>query len=1193
MSSSSTLCKSFLRAAKLAVLGAAAGVAIILVACEEAVPQPAPTPTTPQQPTDPEPTPPQPTDPQPTPPAPSVDRGLGLQFMDTQAYRSAYVRRAEPVSVPSSVDLSADNPPPGDQGRQGSCVGWAVAYAMKSYQERIERDWPLTNNGHVFSPAYVYNQIKLPGGGAYMFDAFSLLVDQGVASLATMPYNPNDDRTQPGAAARREAADYKIADWGVVLRTSHTTFVREIKRHLAANTPVVIGIHTYPDFFNLDEANPVYDDASGFSRGGHAIVIVGYDDARSAFKIINSWGTDWGLDGYGWIDYDASERLIRVAYTADDVVAADVNRRPEAASTPVPDNTAEAVAVGDTTTPLSWTRNERTTSFDVYVGTDSELGAVDFQGNVAQPTFSAKLAPGSTYYWRIDARGAGGLTQGQVWSFTTAGSNEPPLKPTNPNPTNGATAVSGDVSLSWDSGGRATSYDVYLGTDSSLGSNDLQRTQAVRTFYPGTLVAGTRYYWRIDAKNSLGTTRGDTWSFTTEGPAPTLSIADASATEGQSLSFALTLSAASGSAVTVDYRSANGTAVSPSDYRGGSGRLRFAAGVTRRTLTVRTIDDRLNENNETFTVSLSNANGATISDGRATGTIIDNDGTLPSLSIADASATEGQSLSFTVTLSAAAASTVTVQYRTSNGTASSSDYTSASGTLRFSAGDTSKTISVRTTDDRISENNETITVSLSNANGATISDDRATGTINDNDGTPSLSIADASATEGQSLSFAVTLSAASSSTVTVQYRTSNGTASSSDYTSASGTLRFSAGDTSKTISVRTTHDTRYESHESLYVRLSSASGATISDGRATGRIIDNDRAPLLSIADASATEGRSLAFVVTLSAASGRTVTVQYRTANGTASSSDYTSANGTLRFSAGDTRKTISVRTTDDTRDESNETITVTLSSASGATISDGRATGTIIDNDDPPDHGDNRNGAHQLSNCGSSNRDWTINGSLTAGDKDYFKLVCESGRGNIRAWTTGSTDTYGYLRYGDDSIADDNDNHGPGDNFRLGISDLVGTYYVEVRGRRSTTTGSYSLHVQWRPDDVSDSINDGTSSLRPGSSRPLYLYDNDEDWLSFILHGSGCADVHITSSIEPRVRRYFTTDPDGELRTRSGVVRGMSHISRGHIDIEGKVRKGSTRYWVRVWERNGNTGPYVLTLTTSNTFTCIGAKN
>ena len=437
--------------------------------------------------------------------------------MDVQAYQSAHVIRADPVSLPSSVDLSVDAPVPGDQGLQGSCIGWAVAYAVKTYHERIERGWPLTDDRHVMSPAYIYNQIKVPGGGAYFVDAFILLVNEGVSSWAQMPYDPFDDRSQPSARAMAEAANYKIADWGTVLRNTHGVFVQEIKRHLAAGTPLVVGIPVYPDFDTLSESNPVYDDTSGTQRGGHAVVIVGYDDRKSAFKIANSWGTDWGIGGYGWLDYDASEWLIWEIYVTEDVVASPDDEPPGAASDPRPGSSAISVALD---TVLRWTRNARTTSFDVYLGTDANLRASDFQGSVAQAEFTPHLAPGSRYYWRIDARGAGGITQGSVWTFTTAGMLEEPGKAVNPSPADGATRVAQNTELSWDSGGRATSYDVYLGTDPVLGAGELQQTQATRTYHPRGLRAGTRYYWRIDAKNGQGTTTGDVWTFTTDSGEP-------------------------------------------------------------------------------------------------------------------------------------------------------------------------------------------------------------------------------------------------------------------------------------------------------------------------------------------------------------------------------------------------------------------------------------------------------------------------------------------------------------------------------------------------------------------------------------------------------------------------------------------------------------------------------------------------
>jgi len=115
-------------------------------------------------------------------------------------------------------------------------------------------------------------------------------------------------------------------------------------------------------------------------------------------------------------------------------------------------------------------------------------------------------------------------------------------------------------------------------------------------------------------------------------PLPSLTIADASVTEGDAgsvtLSLPVTLSAASASTVTVDYATADGTAVSPDDYEAVSNTLTFAAGTTNQTIDVTVQGDALDEANETFAVTLSSASNATIATATATGTIIDDDGTV-------------------------------------------------------------------------------------------------------------------------------------------------------------------------------------------------------------------------------------------------------------------------------------------------------------------------------------------------------------------------------------------------------------------------------------------------------------------------------------------------------------------------------------------------------------------------------------
>lgn len=339
---------------------------------------------------------------------------------------------------------------------------------------------------------------------------------------------------------------------------------------------------------------------------------------------------------------------------------------------------------------------------------------------------------------------------------------------------------------------------------------------------------------------------------------PSVSISSASKAEGSSgtsnLSFTVTLSKSSSTPVTVNYATADGTAVAGTDYVSTSGTITFSAGQTSKTVKVAVTGDTAVESDEAFTVTLSNPSGATISRASATGTIRNDDVALPTVSIADATKTEGTSgtsnLGFTVTLSKAATSTVTVKYATSSGTATAGqDYTSGSGTVTFSAGQTSKTVNVAVVGDTAVEADETFTVTLSSPSGATISRATATGTIRNDDTTtpqvPTVAIADSSVTEGDSgsatMAFTVSLSSASSNAVTVNYATSNNTATAGqDYNTTSGTLTFAPGVTSQLVNVGVVGDTSDESDETFTVTLSAPSGVTIADATATGTIVDND-----------------------------------------------------------------------------------------------------------------------------------------------------------------------------------------------------------------------------------------------------------------------------------------------------------------------------------------------------------------
>lgn len=203
-----------------------------------------------------------------------------------------------------------------------------------------------------------------------------------------------------------------------------------------------------------------------------------------------------------------------------------------------------------------------------------------------------------------------------------------------------------------------------------------------------------------------------------------------------------------------------------------------------------------------------------------------------------------------------------------------------------------------------------------------------------------------------SMVFTVSLDAASSSPVAVDYAGAANTAQGAgvDYTLTTGTLTIAAGNTSGTITVNINNDSLDEANENFSVQLANPIGATIQTALGVGTITDDDPMPTLSINDMSASEGDgNMNLTVTLSAASGRTVTVDYAAGGGTATSGglDYTLSAGTAVIAAGSTTASISISLNDDALVEVAENFVVTLSDPTNATISDATGIATITDND------------------------------------------------------------------------------------------------------------------------------------------------------------------------------------------------------------------------------------------------------
>jgi len=334
----------------------------------------------------------------------------------------------------------------------------------------------------------------------------------------------------------------------------------------------------------------------------------------------------------------------------------------------------------------------------------------------------------------------------------------------------------------------------------------------------------------------------------------------------------------------------------------------------------------------------------------------------PTLSINNVTQAEGNAPTnfvFTVTLSQASAQTVTVNFASADGSATApGDYAASSGTLTFTPGATTQTITVPVVGDTLNELNETFTVNLSTPANATIATATGTGTIQNDDAAPVLSINNVTQVEGNAPSnfaFTVTLSQASAQTVTVNFASADGTATTpGDYAASSGTLTFTPGATTQTITVPVVGDTINEPNETFTLTLSAPANATLGTAIGTGTIQNDDAAPVLSINNVTQAEGNvptNFVFTVTLSQASAQTVTVNFASADGSATApADYTALSGSLTFNPGVTTQTITVPVVGDTLNEPNETFTVNLSTPANATIATATGTGTIQNDDAAP---------------------------------------------------------------------------------------------------------------------------------------------------------------------------------------------------------------------------------------------------
>lgn len=236
---------------------------------------------------------------------------------------------ADYLNLPKSYSLESYAPTAGDQGKFGTCTGFATAYHMRTIMHvKSLRDANITinPNDHIFSPSFIYEQIKNPADanckmGASAEEALETMELYGAAKLKTQPYSCG---TPIHPDSWTESASFKILSYQTLFGDDNLDEqykILAVKKAIAEGNPCLMSFRVAKSFHRLktDVWTESSSDKSAFgTENYHAMCVIGFDDTKygGAFRIINSWGTGWGNKGLVWIPYADFIKYTRYAYTA-------------------------------------------------------------------------------------------------------------------------------------------------------------------------------------------------------------------------------------------------------------------------------------------------------------------------------------------------------------------------------------------------------------------------------------------------------------------------------------------------------------------------------------------------------------------------------------------------------------------------------------------------------------------------------------------------------------------------------------------------------------------------------------------------------------------------------------------------------------------------------------------------------------
>jgi Papain family cysteine protease len=223
--------------------------------------------------------------------------------------------------LPEAANLQKFAPQVGDQGHQGSCVAWSSAYAARTIEEAAHTG--ADPNSLRFSPSFLYNQIGLDNcDGSYIERAMEFMTQSGSIPYDQFPYDDHDCARQPDQQQLEEARQYKMRGFNRLTPGDRNNAIdlHAIKENISQGAPVVIGMQVGGSYMQpmlgKDLWEPSEDDRGMIGFGGHAQCVVGYDDKKygGAFLLMNSWGPQWGNNGFAWVRYPDFRYFVREAY---------------------------------------------------------------------------------------------------------------------------------------------------------------------------------------------------------------------------------------------------------------------------------------------------------------------------------------------------------------------------------------------------------------------------------------------------------------------------------------------------------------------------------------------------------------------------------------------------------------------------------------------------------------------------------------------------------------------------------------------------------------------------------------------------------------------------------------------------------------------------------------------------------------